>query len=333
MIQTIRAACVIACFASALCAAPAVLHAQDDPETVKRVLAILQEANALYDAGSFLEAKQRYEQAYKLYPNPAIVYRLGQSSQQLGLKREAVAYYETFVRTKPDAPNVPGVHAEIAKLKATLPPRVVLVSEPEGADVYLGEISGDPVGTAPQTVELEPGKQTLYFRLDGYETLTQEVDLKPGEDVDVRAKLVKVGTTVQKLPAQQAPEEPANITGLGGIVTGIGGAMLVGGGVFSLLQSSATDEVNDFDKRDPSRSPAQARARLQELKDDAEGYHSTSLIFYGAGGLITAAGLGMIVYGMTQSQPEEVSVGALRHLDVSVDVSPSHTWFGLSGQF
>lgn len=332
MIQTIRAACVIACFSGVLCALPPLLHAQDDSETVKRVLSIIQEANALYDAGSFLEAKKRYETAYKLYPNPAIVYRLGLSSQQLGMKREAIGYYETFIRTKPDASNLPDVRAKISKLKSTLAPRVSMASEPAGADVYLGGLTGDPIGTSPQTVELEPGKQTLHFRLDGYKTFTKVVELKPGEDLNVSVTLVPLSEVVEP-PKVAKPSTPTNWTTIGAITAGVGGATLIGGGVFSLLQSSATSDVNDFDKRDVRRSPAQARAELDKLKETSEGYHTTSLIFYGAGGLITATGLGMLVYGMSQSEPKEVSIGHLRHLDVSVDVRPSQTWFGLSGQF
>lgn len=306
-------------------------QAQDE-QTIKKVLGLLKEANALREAGKLEPAYVKYKEAYALYPDAKIAFRLGKTAQKLGKMREAVSYYEQFLQKAPTDPQSGSVKAQVATLKRKILPRVKLTTTPAGADVYLNEISGEPIATTPKTVELKPGKVTLYFRLDGYETGQAELDLQPAQDANVTLTLIKK-TSPKQTPKPEEPVSAFNWTMWGGVTAGVGGALLATGGVFSLLQSGATDDVNNFDKRAPGRSPAQARAELQALKDDAEGHYNTSLIFYSTGAVITAAGIGMLVYGLTQggeSAPANASKDAVQW---HVGWTQHGGWLGLSGQF
>ena len=86
-------------------------------------------------------------------------------------------------------------------------------------------------------------------------------------------------------------------------MSGVGVAMLGAGVLFSVLQSSATNEVNNYDKRSSGRAPAQGRREIEDLKEDANDYYRNALIFYLAGGAVTTAGLGLLFYGL--SQPDD----------------------------
>ena len=68
------------------------------------------------------------------------------------------------------------------------PSRVRLRSEPDGAEIYLGE---KLVGSTPSSLELPAGKYVFIFRLNGYKPVRQEVDVLPGGDISVAARMEK----------------------------------------------------------------------------------------------------------------------------------------------
>jgi hypothetical protein len=68
------------------------------------------------------------------------------------------------------------------------PGRVRLRTEPEGAEVYLGE---QLVGQGPTTLDLPAGRYVFIVRLPGYTPWRKEVDVLPGADLTLNVRLEK----------------------------------------------------------------------------------------------------------------------------------------------
>jgi hypothetical protein len=66
------------------------------------------------------------------------------------------------------------------------PARVRVRSEPEGAEIYLGE---KLVGSTPSTLELPPGRYVFIFRLNGFKPARYEIDVLSGGDLSVAVKM------------------------------------------------------------------------------------------------------------------------------------------------
>ena len=80
-------------------AAPSQAHAQGDldDETKKRVLGYVKGANDFYKEERYAESLKLYQEAYALYPNPALLYRMGQAAEKSGDLRGAITYYEAML--------------------------------------------------------------------------------------------------------------------------------------------------------------------------------------------------------------------------------------------
>ncbi len=307
-----------------------------DKETIQQVLGLLKAANASYDAGRYEEALQGYEQAYGLYPDPKMLYRMGQTNERLGRKREAVRSYEEFVSKMPanDA-NAITVAAQLPALKAEVKPLVRVSSTPSGANIYVGGLDRAPVGSTPYEAELEPGPTVFVVRRDGYAPARREVVLEPAGEVTLEVTLTPMGEAASAAAnkassGQDGLASKGTLTTGGWVLTGVGGALLITGGVFSLLQSQATDDVNSYNKRQPGRAPATMRAEVQDLKDTASSRHRAALTTYIAGGVIAAAGVGLLLYA--NGLPEEGD-GPSAGVTWQWGVADGGGWLGLSGQF
>jgi hypothetical protein len=68
------------------------------------------------------------------------------------------------------------------------PGRVRFRTEPEGAEIYLGE---QFVGQGPTTLDLPAGRYVFIVRLPGYPPQRKEVDVLPGADLSLSVRLEK----------------------------------------------------------------------------------------------------------------------------------------------
>lgn len=315
-------------------AAP-VAHAQEGPpaqpsaeqEVKRRVLGLVKEANELFEQGAYDQAYPKYKEAYNLYPNAAILLRLAQSAEKLGQLREAVRLYEEFVKQQPETERgVEVAQVTLPALYAKVKPKIALTSQPAGANVYVDSLASEPIGSTPfETEALPPGKTRIIFKLDGYTTQQEEVDIKPADERTVSVTLVRAPTQ----GGEERPSGPSNTVAiLGWTAAGLGVATLATGGVLSGLSMSATDEVNSYDKRASGAS----RAELQRLKDDANGYYSGALVCYITGGLLAATGAALLVYdGMQEeAEPDAASTTSVR---VNAGWFGQSAWIGLEGRF
>jgi tetratricopeptide (TPR) repeat protein len=78
------------------------------------------QATAAFNLGQYDEAATLYEQAYKLVPDPILLYDVGQSYRLANKLDKALIAYRSYLRTAPeDAPNRPKVEQWISELEWT----------------------------------------------------------------------------------------------------------------------------------------------------------------------------------------------------------------------
>ncbi len=295
-------------------------------QTARKVLALIKAANTAFDAKNYDEAFAKYKQAYALYPDPAILVRLGKTSEKMGHTEDAIHYYREFVRIMPDDSATPKLKSDIAALEKTLPVEVTVNSEPQGAKVYLTMQRTKVVGTTPAKIKLTPGKHTLYLDRDGFEAASKQVDVETGkpQQVSVALSPAHVASKDASAVVEQPMREPSSIGVYGWTALGVGVATLATSGVFVALKSSAEDKANNYDKR----APGATRQELQDLEDNANSYYDTALITGIAGGVLTAAGAGLLTYHYTAGDKgDEVAVSVGARFD------SERAWIGVDGSF
>jgi hypothetical protein len=82
--------------------------------------ATTKQAAAAFNLGHYDEAASLYEEAYKLVPDPILLYNLGQSYRQANQLDKALIAYRSYLRTAPDdAPNRAKVQQWVAELEWT----------------------------------------------------------------------------------------------------------------------------------------------------------------------------------------------------------------------
>lgn len=301
----------------------------DDSEVASKALGAIREANDLYGEEKYPEAFEKYQEAYDLYPDPAILVRLGKTAEKLERADEALEFFKEFVRLLPDDPAAEEVNEAIARLEQGDSVEVTLVSEPEGAVVFLGSEEGEILGSTPTTVQLPPGEHVLVFNLTGYESEEQTVEVVAGEAGEVRAELRAAGESVAELesPPPVEPEaEASHLDIYGWTLAGVGVATLVTSGVFYGIALSGEDDVNNYDKRAPGAS----RADLQKMKDDVETNYDVTLVTAIIGGVLTAAGAGLLTYHYLNVD-EDDSYSDSWQWGVGADHDAA--WVGVNGRF
>ena len=71
-----------------------------------------------YLAGDYAGALAWFDDAYRKFPSPAFFFNLAQCHRRLGHSREAIRYFEDFLRLVPEAPDQVAIRETIAGLRA-----------------------------------------------------------------------------------------------------------------------------------------------------------------------------------------------------------------------
>jgi len=92
--------------------------APDEKTAQARVLA--QEATTHYAVGEFTQSAEKYQSAYKLKPDPALLYNAAQAYRMAGNNDKALLLYKNYVMFYPNEKNVPNVQQQITKLQEAI---------------------------------------------------------------------------------------------------------------------------------------------------------------------------------------------------------------------
>jgi hypothetical protein len=83
-----------------------------------------------YNLSEFQEALQDFKEAYRLFPDPVFLFNAAQCERQLGSPDEAIKFYRSYLRNKPDAANRREVLRRIDEMQAALAAEKSTVDEP-----------------------------------------------------------------------------------------------------------------------------------------------------------------------------------------------------------
>lgn len=298
-----------------------------DKATAAKVLRLVKDANDEFDRGEFDDALELYQEAYNLYPDPVLLYRIGLSADKHGDARRAVVAYQAFVdAAKSDDATAQKVAERVRELKATIPPRVTITSDPAGADIYIGSIDEPSLGQTPGAFDLPEGEVLVVVRLEGYRLEKQTLTLQNGDEQKIGMKLVKLKRLAgdDTVPDPVDPGSGFPLGTIGWITTGVGAALLGTGATFAILSGSTTSKVNNYDKRAAGAS----RSELETLKDRANSQYKVSLIGFAAGGVVTAVGVTLVLIDIMGSKDE-----ASTTLVPTFGTDGHAGWVGLGGRF
>jgi tetratricopeptide (TPR) repeat protein len=112
--MTATRACVLTLVTLLAASTPA--HAEDKA-AARQAYA---EGTKFYDLNQFAEALEAFKRAYWNYEEPAFIFNIAQCHRALGHKSEALAFYRSYLRKAPEAPNREEVQKITAYLESAL---------------------------------------------------------------------------------------------------------------------------------------------------------------------------------------------------------------------
>jgi hypothetical protein len=284
-------------------------------------------AESLFQEGRRLIEKKQYEQACAKFaaseaqdPSPGTLLNLGKCHESLGKTATAWATYkeaEALARNlsraeqeKVSADRAAGLEPKLSRLRLDPPKTPIkdLVVERSGAAV-----SPDTFGIdAP----VDPGTYVIKASAPGYEPWTTNVTVEANADKKVVA-IPDLSPTPSSTPAPhvETPVADAGSSSEGGnsrqvigwTLTGLGGALLIGGGVMGIMTLSQASNAES----DPALCPGkQCTPAGREEIDSANTKAMLANIGIGAG--IVAAGAGVILLVTGGSSKSSDSPAATR---------------------
>lgn len=242
------------------------------------------------------------KKADKLDPSPAIELDLAQAQINLGKLLDAsktLAAIEGNADKGAAAKKARESAAKmLADLKAKIPTVKVTVKGPAGkASVTLDGLEVDASGEIP----VDPGDHNVGASAAGFKAIEKEVKLAEGARQTVELALVA--------DAPAAPKEEEKGSRVPGIVlTSIGGAALVVGGVFGGLAFSATSSAKAQCKG--NLCPASAESDISRSK--LYGNVSTGMLIGGGAVAVTGIVLAIVAPGGKKSDEAPKSARVMR---------------------
>lgn len=139
----------------------------------------------LYEQGDYEAAIEEFVAAYCHKPYYLVLKDIAQSFERMVDYEKAVAYLERYVQETPDdRAEERQVQSARVQVLRNLPARVRIATVPPGASVTLSKQSG--VRARGSSNDQEPllirkGVYTLSIALDGYQTVTETIEVKIGQ--------------------------------------------------------------------------------------------------------------------------------------------------------
>jgi hypothetical protein len=249
-----------------------------------------------YLAGHYKDAADLFLAADRLAPSALLSFNIARAYEKLGDGSGALRWYRDYLRRNPAAPNADSVRGLIAALAAGLAQKGVqqltVLASPEGATVAIDD---QPMGVAPWTGDLSPGKHHLLLTRRGYADTERDIDLLPGEPLDVSLRMepqTAVAAPGSASPAPLAPtasttEAPAGevkhghrLGVLPWVTLGVGAAALGGALTFEVLRRGAEDDAKH----------ATTQLDYQSHLESEQSRQTAARVFLGVGGAFVVAG-------------------------------------------
>lgn len=154
-----------------------------------------EQAVALFNEGNYPAALAEFEQAYKLRPQPFVLYNIGLTQKAMFRYTDAIASLQRFLDESENL--APEKRAEatqiISEMKALLAD-VTLEIVPANATISL---DGRPIGQAPlgKPVAIAAGTHKLEVTADGYEPQKRDLMITAGVPLKITLELKAIPKT------------------------------------------------------------------------------------------------------------------------------------------
>ena len=337
----VRGSLALTCLLGILPAARPAL-AQPDAEAIDEARRLFQRALEYEQAENWGRALKLFREVGQVKLTPQVRYHIALCEENIGKPVAALGGYRLALR---DADAVgPGfkqeVEGRIEQLLATIPKLVI--ERGEGAQAASIALDGTELGSVKigTEVPVDPGPHTITATAPGHEDFMQTVTVDPKKTETVTVVMTKLppkkepgttGTTdtgepvVWKKPSRTVPY----------IVGGTGVALILTGGVFYYLRTSAISEVEDWCggvDLDSSECDIAASGHTKDEADDnlqaAQAYTTVSLISAGVG--VAAIGVAVTMILLEPKPPPGAQTAGIQLVPVA---SPSQAGLGLVGRF
>lgn len=190
---------------------------------VKQAKMLFNAGAAAYAGGQFKAAVQAFQEAYRLYPKPALIFSIAQAQRRQyfidrdpGRLRDSIERYRAYLQQVPQggrradaaealaelepiADRMAGTEAGLASRAEKASTRLMIMSQTDGATVSL---DGQAAQKTPLAAEVKPGPHQVRIQADGYRPDVRNV-------LAVEGTLVPVDVTLQELPAMLAVGGPS----------------------------------------------------------------------------------------------------------------------------
>ena len=217
-----------------------------------------------YRRGRYAEAVAEFSEAYSLWPNPVILYALGQAYEGQSDANRAIETYQRFLEVAPEGDlRRQDAELHIEALRGLL--AVVHVVVNVQASVV---VDGEVLGMAPGDVRLPTGRHVLELRADGYHSQTAAVTIAGGTERTVTFELQPLPTAGGERERFRFPR-PAFYTAVG--LTGAGVV------VWGAMATTAVVRARDYND-----TPGRTNFDREEARDVA---HRSNVALGVVGGL------------------------------------------------
>jgi hypothetical protein len=259
------------------------------------------EGDSLMGEIKYQQALEKYEQAYKLSADPALLYNQGRALEALSRYPEALEKLRAF-----DAKAPPDLHARVPNLKKLIDDiagRTTLLTvevAQKGATIRLGNTV---LGTSPLAeTRVNSGKVKIEVSLEGYETATREVDLPGGAQKKEAFTLISRDKTA--VLAIDSPVKGATIRIDGGAASQVPTEVRLVPGKHTV---SLTAEGYDDNTVEVVLKPSERR---QLTIEPGESPVYERWWFWTIGGaVLVGAGASVLAYALlTEGEPDEGSI-------------------------
>ena len=233
----------------------------------------------------YADAIREFNKAYRLDPNPVLVFNMARAFEEMKDYEPAVRFYRKYLEMSPDAPDGATVRDTLETLellarrsKSPESVEIAVTSVPEGGQLL---VDGRPVGPTPLKTRVSTGTHFFTVEKEGYERGSQELSLEAGQAKAVHFDLV----------AAQAPEpavrESVNGRRWAWITLGGATALLAGSALSGLQALKKSDRLDELDQQ-PTGGSVQ---EYEDLKSKGRMYALTAdgLLIAGLAGLAVAA--------------------------------------------
>lgn len=199
--------------------APAPGDAKTDDQKKAEAKALYEKGLSHYNLGEFDQAIAAFRAAYAISSAPGLLFNIAQSFRLKKDYEQAVYFYTTYLRLRPDAPNRADVEARLQEMQ-------------EAIDEQKKQPSKAPIGTIPP---------------DGVTTTTTTTTPTGATTT----------TTTEPAPQVETGTKSQSLITAGYVTAGSGAALVVTGVIFGMMARSAEKDLNSLSDDHGTWTPEQ----------------------------------------------------------------------------